>query len=142
MADVTKFSVKLKDSDTLNVKLSDVSTFKVKLKGDVVMVENDNVHVDTTENWNSQVDLVAKLNNIYIYSDYIHGDTDIPGMKVGDGTTYLIDLPFLSGNNDILTQHMLNTVIHVSQADRDFWNNKVTCYISSDEPDTLVFSYN
>lgn len=141
MSDVTKFSVKLKDSDTLNVKLSDVSTFKVKMKGDVVKVESDNIHVDTTANWNSQIELVAKANNIYIYSDYITGDTDLPGMKVGDGTTYLIDLPFLAGNNDILTQHMLNNVIHVSQADRDFWNNKVTCYISSEDPDTLVFSY-
>lgn len=141
MADVTKFSVKLKDSDTLNVKLSDVSTFKVKLKGDVVMVENKNIHVDTTANWNSKVDLIAKEGNVYIYSDYITGDTDLPGMKVGDGTTYLIDLPFLAGNSDILTQHMLNNVIHVSQADRDFWNNKVTCYISSEDPDTLVFSY-
>lgn len=141
MAEVTKFSVKLKDSDTLNVKLSDVSTFKVKMKGDVVRVESDNIHADTTANWNSQIGLVAKKNNIYIYSDYISGDTDIPGMKVGDGTTYLIDLPFLSGNNDILTSHMLNAVIHVSQADREFWNNKVTCYISSEDPDTLVFSY-
>ena len=141
MAEVTKFSVKLKDSDTLNVKLSDVSTFKVKMKGDVVRVESDNIHVDTTANWNSQIEFIAKKNNIYIYSDYISGDTDIPGMKVGDGTTYLIDLPFLSGNNDVLTSHMLNTVIHVSQADREFWNNKVTCYISSEDPDTLVFSY-
>ena len=141
MADVTKFSVKLKDPDTLNVKLSDVSTFKVKMNGDVVKVESDNIHVDTTANWNSQIDLVAKKNNIYIYSDYVTGDTDLPGMKVGDGTTYLIDLPFLAGNSDILTQHMLDNVIHVSQADRDFWNNKVTCYISSEDPDTLVFSY-
>jgi hypothetical protein len=141
MSDVTKFSVKLKDPDTLNVKLSDVSTFKVKMNGDVVKVESDNIHVDTTANWNSQIDLVAKKNNIYIYSDYVTGDTDLPGMKVGDGTTYLIDLPFLAGNNDILTQHMRNNVIHVSQADRDFWNNKVTCYISSEDPDTLVFSY-
>ena len=141
MADVTKFSVKLKDPDTLNVKLSDVSTFKVKMNGDVVKVESNNIHVDTTASWNSQIDLVAKKNNIYIYSDYVTGDTDLPGMKVGDGTTYLIDLPFLAGNNDILTQHMLNNVIHVSQADRDFWNNKVTCYISSEDPDTLVFSY-
>lgn len=58
-----------------------------------------NIHSDTTENWNAQPDLIAKLNHIYVYLDYIvTDDGNVPGIKIGNGNTKLADLQFLSGN--------------------------------------------
>lgn len=48
--------------------------------------------------------------------------------------------------NPILTEHINDRVHHVNQADRDFWNNKVTCaYVNGEEEydkELLVFSKN
>ena len=55
-----------------------------------------------------------------------------PAIKIGDGTSYLIDLPTVNG-------------LSVSEAEKLFWNNKITCYlVAIDEEDihenNLVFS--
>lgn len=104
-------------------------------------VDNSNIHSDTTANWNAQVDLVAKKNHIYVYTDYQSmSGVNIPGIKTGDGTTYLIDLPFVDGNQTVLNEHIANMNIHVSNNDRAFWNNKVTCFISKGDAETIVFT--
>ena len=58
------------------------------------------VFYNTTEYWDTQSTLVAIEGAIYIYSDYKQDELGryIPGIKVGDGTTQLIDLPFIIGN--------------------------------------------
>lgn len=55
----------------------------------------------TTQEWNSQQDLISTEGTIYIYSDYqtitIDGvEKTIPGIKIGDGKTYLMDMPFIT----------------------------------------------
>lgn len=62
------------------------------------------IHYDTTENWNSRTTLVGEKSHIYIYSDYtstvIDGETVlVPAMKIGDGNSYLIDMPFVTGGS-------------------------------------------
>ena len=62
------------------------------------------IHYDTTENWNSRTMLVGERSHIYIYSDYtstiIDGETVlVPAMKIGDGNSYLIDMPFVTGGS-------------------------------------------
>lgn len=58
-----------------------------------------NIRYDTKANWDAQSDLISQQGNIYVYTDYT---TDMlnnqPGVKIGDGQTLLIDLPFM---NDI-----------------------------------------
>ena len=61
----------------------------------------------------------------------------IPGFKVGDGQAYLIDLPFV---DDVYARHILDQSIHVSPEDRASWSSKITCYVDSSSPNTLVFS--
>lgn len=96
------------------------------------------VHSDTTAGWASQATLVAQANNIYVYTDYQSASgQNIPGIKIGDGNAYLIDLPFI---DTIYAQHIADSEIHVSSTDRTNWDNKVTCYIDPNDNAKLIFS--
>lgn len=102
-------------------------------------IEDCKVLYADTATWNSQPQLVSQVGCIYIYSDYQQDQegNDIPGIKVGDGNAYLIDLPFSS---KLMDEHMLDTVKHITSAERTSWNNKVTCYIDENNITRLVFS--
>lgn len=100
----------------------------------------------TVEEWNAERDLISQENVLYIYSNYRtaqddHGnDVYLPGLKLGDGKAFLIDLPFLNSgamDQDIL-DHINNNVIHVSLADREFWNNKLN--LVQPETETLILN--
>lgn len=80
------------------------------------------IHQDTTEGWNSQPNLIAKKNHLYFYTDYQQvGGVNVAGVKLGDGTSYLIDIPFEDAQ---FQDHIRNTVVHITQEEREFWNNK------------------
>ena len=93
----------------------------------------------TTEEWNSEASLISVKGAFYIYTDYSTDDEgrNIPGIKIGDGLAYVIDLPFLSEPYDT---HILNTIIHVTQKEKDFWNNKFRCYMNEEDIENLVFT--
>ena len=87
--------------------------------------------IGTTEEWSRQISLVSKKGMFYIYSDHGIIETEDEqiiyeaGVKIGDGTTYVVDLPFVT----------------VTQAERDFWNNKVRCYIDAEiSAENLIFT--
>ena len=106
------------------------------------------VYYDSKENWDSQPELIAEKGAVYIYSDYTFiedesgNQTKIAGIKIGDGTSYLIDMPFISdAATYFITTHIANANAHVSQSDRKFWNNKVSSYINHDSgEENLVLS--
>lgn len=108
------------------------------------------VYYDTTAGWNSHPDIIAEKSVVYIYSDYTFIEdesgnrTEIAGIKIGDGTSYLIDMPFISdAATYLITSHISNSAAHVSSADREFWNNKVSAYINHDSgEENLVLSKN
>jgi len=60
------------------------------------------VYYDTEENWNAARTIISERKALYVYSNhrYIndgHGNRyPVPSIKVGDGTSYLIDLPFIN----------------------------------------------
>lgn len=98
------------------------------------------VRYDSTANWDSQVTLVAERGVIYIYSDYQTSGSDvIPGFKVGDGTSYLIDMPFA---DTIYQNHISDTVSHITAAERTAWNNKVRCYQDAVDVENIIFTTN
>lgn len=106
-----------------------------------------NVYYDTTENWDAQQGLVTEEAAIYIYSDYqIYEDeagnqTMIAGLKIGDGSSYLIDMPFVTdGMSSTLIKHIADDVSHITAAEREFWNNKVSAYIDHISEELLVLS--
>lgn len=92
---------------------------------------------NTTAAWDSQVMLQSEANKLYIYTDhYIDSQNNvIAGIKVGDGNAYLIDLPF---TDEAIMDHISNTTIHVTAAEKAFWNNKVSCYYAGDE--TVIYT--
>lgn len=101
---------------------------------------------DTTANWNSQPSLIAKKGYIYIYSDYstiiVDGEeVVVPRMKVGDGSAYLIDMPFVGDDIcDMIIQHINDASIHITPQEREFWNNKSSAFTESSNPETLILS--
>lgn len=53
----------------------------------------------------------------------------VPGIKIGDGSAYVVDLPFVN-----VTSEQIN-----------FWNNKVNCYLEPEiiedgNNETLIFT--
>lgn len=104
------------------------------------------IHYGTTEHWSSLPDLVGKKSHIYVYTDYAETEIDgemvpVPNIKIGDGSAYLIDNPFITKSvEDILNLHIEDNSVHISDAERDFWNEKVRCYIDPDNPENVIFT--
>lgn len=102
------------------------------------------IYYNTKEGWNAQRNLIGEKNALYVYTNAVEEDgKNIPNFKVGDGTSYLIDSPFITEvvMKD-LTDHINNTTIHVSEADRIRWDNKVRAYHSTVDEENLVFTTN
>lgn len=100
---------------------------------------NSSVSTRTTDEWNALKDLIAQKGTIYIYSDHDTVDgKPVPGFKVGDGTTYLIDLPFTDAS---YLQHASNTSIHITDAEREKWNSKISVSVD-DSNEAIIFSTN
>jgi hypothetical protein len=101
----------------------------------------NSVHQNTEAFWNAQLDLIGEAGHIYVYTD--HDEVDgkkIPGIKVGDGLGYLIDAPFIDSNASKLIEHIQNSDIHVSLAEKEFWNNKVNCFMSRVDGENIIFT--
>lgn len=98
----------------------------------------DKIFYNTTEYWNSRPTLLTKQGYIYIYSDYKQSEGEnIAGIKIGDGTSYLIDMPF---TDKPLDDHIADTVKHITATEREFWNNKVRCFIDPENAEKLIFT--
>ena len=124
----------------LNVLLSETQNVEAEF-GNVYVVGGGKVLYATTATWNSQPQLMSARGYIYIYSDWKQDDqgNNIAGMKIGTGNAYLIDLGF---KEQIFYDHIMDVVKHVTQEEREFWNNKVTCFESTVEGELLIFTKN
>ena len=107
--------------------------------GDII---GKNIMIGTTQDWSSHYAQVYPRGTIIIYSD--HGtitETDanqqevtksVPGIKITDGSTPLISLPFVG--DDVaaairaeINNHINNNIVHITAEERTKWNNKITC---------------
>lgn len=89
------------------------------------------VFVKTTEEWGYNPSEQSQKNTFYIYSDHTsYNGTKIPGIKIGDGNAYIADLPFI---DDLFVYHINDNVRHITQEERDRWNNKVRTYYEKDD---------
>lgn len=88
--------------------------------------ERCKIFYGTTAYWDAQTSLIGGEGYIYIYSDWCYSPTGqvIAGFKVGDGVTLLHDTIFV---DQIMYDHMNNNTIHITQQEREKWNNKVSC---------------
>ena len=105
---------------------------------------------DTTANWNANPTFIPLDGEIIIYTDY-ETKTDqygnsimIPAIKVGDGRTYGVDLPFVSDDiRDTLLAHINNSSIHTTALEKIFWNNKLNVTDSQQVVENvLIFNRN
>lgn len=99
---------------------------------------------NTTSFWNNARGYIPKADAIIIYTDY---SENAQAIKIGDGTTYVQDLPFVGDDvRDDLLAHINNTSIHVTSTDKETWNNKININDTYDilhnrlENETLVFT--
>jgi hypothetical protein len=83
---------------------------------------------NTTEAWNSNPRLMSVKDVIYVYTDYkVVGGRPVPGIKVGDGLAYVVDLPFVAAGSYITKEQI------------DFWNDKCSVAIDPEDPEHLIF---
>lgn len=137
-------SVSLKNEETLNADYGIDQSLDISFDSDLpVSADFGTVYIASgdckvlyasTATWNSKPRTISKAGYIYIYSDYRDGE---PAMKIGDGKAFLIDLPF---TDDIFVEHINDTVRHITQEEREFWNNKVRCYIDPNNDKRLIFT--
>ncbi len=80
----------------------------------------------TKAEWNAEPQYMTVKDMIYVYTDYrqeedptTHEIKNIPAVKIGDGTSYLIDMPFAT--------------IPITEEDIERWNNKSTLSVAVDE---------
>ena len=102
----------------------------------------NSIRYGKTVDWDSDLSFIPKKGQIIVYSDrgkMQNGDkvVDVPGFKVGDGLAYLVDLPFVGDDQTqtimgLLRVHTDNADIHVTLAEKEFWNNKLN-YTLADE---------
>ena len=140
MSDKSTFKMSFNESEQFNIICKETNmTYQMGFgqggKGRILS--------DTVVGWNAKASLISEKNVIYVYTDYIkeideHGEEYfIPGLKIGDGKAYLIDLPF---TDEYMIKHIQNTVVHITQAEREFWNNKVSVYLDADDQENIVFT--
>lgn len=101
---------------------------------------------DTTARWNQCKLFVPEKGRIIVYTDYKKivdeegNETFIPGIKIGDGNAYLIDLPFVGDDMRLqieeavakFEEHIANAKIHVSDQDREKWNKKLSLTVKDE----------
>ena len=123
------------------VQLSNESgyqAFEAQIQGiNNMLIGKANIIVKTTAEWRSNL-AVSQTNTFYVYSDRtVENGILYPGIKVGDGTSYIVDLPFI---DDIFYAHINNSTIHVTAAEKEFWNNKVRTQDSEVQNENLIFT--
>lgn len=101
-------------------------------------LEMPKIEFGTQEYWNSQRTLIGVKNTIYVYTNCIQYDNyNLARIKIGDGSAYLIDAPFIDAP---YYEHIHNDDIHVTLEEKAFWNDKVTCYLSLTDEETVIFT--
>lgn len=85
------------------------------------------IEIHTTQEWIDAGRVISREGGFYIYSDgFTQSGQDIPRIKIGDGLTYISDLPFLDSYllNQIFN-HINDNTKHITPQQRLFWNNKI-----------------
>ena len=128
----------------LNASLSSPQTLNAGIQRG--SIGQTHVYYDTTEHWDSQPLLISERGAVYIYSDHAKVEKDglvqnIPALRIGDGTTYLIDLPFANDDSaQMIVEHVADVMAHASSEDRIRWDNKISSYLLAEDPENLVLS--
>ena len=139
-----EYTVAKKDNDTFYFTTDNGKLYI----GDKEVSGGAAIHYGTTAYWNSQSTLIGENNHIYVYTDYttitFNGEIkNVPNIKIGDGNAYLIDNPFITTSvEQLINLHINDTIQHITAEERAIWNDKVRCYLSENNNETIVFTTN
>ena len=104
-------------------------------------IAGKNIIVKTTAQWQTLYNQKLPAGTIMVYSDHgtitetISGEEvtkTVPGIKISDGSTFIIDLPFVGDDvaqaiRSELADHINDNIRHITAEERAFWNNKINC---------------
>ncbi len=96
-----------------------------------IVTNSAKVTVDTTDGWAVRTNYVPRVGEIIVYSDRrVVGEMNYPGIKIGDGNAFVVDLPFVGDDvTDVITEalntHLMDNVRHITDEERTYWNNKL-----------------
>ena len=133
----TSFRISLETPQTYHINLSEQVRHTIGLASPVPF-GMAKLTIDTSSHWAERIDYVPIKGEIIVYSDRrIIDGIPYPGIKIGDGNAYAVDLPFVGDDfsgiiTDIINSHINDTVMHISSSDRDNWNRKISCRIDGE----------
>lgn len=93
--------------------------------------QSRNPRYNTQAYWTAHGTLIPKKGEIVIYTDafsvQVEGVTKLmPAIKIGDGRSYLADLPFLGEYEaQVMLDHLNDNTRHITQQERERWNHKL-----------------
>lgn len=89
------------------------------------------IEVHTAAEWNDRISYIPPANRIIVYSDKAVIDgTPVPGIKIADGSSYVVDLPFVGDEiseefMQVLAEHANDKTMHITEEERKRWNDKL-----------------
>ena len=83
----------------------------------------------STAEWEADPTYKSAPGVVYIYTDYAEDSqgNPLPGYKIGDGKSYVVDLQFLFTSTS-------------AEEEKEFWNNKVRVEVPDTQSETLIFT--
>lgn len=106
----------------------------VTLVGSLTSADLKIISENTSAGWDADPLYIPKRGEICVYSD-------TNKIKIGDGEVSIIDLPYVNGGYeelmDLFHKHIYDTTVHVTDEERNFWNNKLNYDVSDEE---LIFT--
>ena len=104
-------------------------------------IADTNVLINSTSGWQILYNQIYPRGTILIYTDHgtiteIVNNTEVtktvPGIKISDGSTVIIDLPFVGDDvaaaiRSEINTHINDNIRHITAQERTFWNNKINC---------------
>lgn len=104
------------------------------------ITQNAKIVIKTEESWALEDQVESQEGVIYVYTNSNPSKTISPIVKIGDGSTNIRDLPSITDDVlDKIMQHINDEDIHVTLTEKEKWDNKVSCYISEENGEILVF---
>ena len=109
---------------------------------DATTLNGIKMEVGSTVEWQARLNYIPNKGDILVYTDkeILSDNITVPGIKIGDGLAYGIDLPFVGDDiAEDLLNHIKDTTIHITAAERTKWNNKINCEDSVNN-ETLILT--
>ena len=133
----SSFQISLLQPQSFRVNLNDERIQQIGLTTPIGQ-GTAKITIDTDEHWSERTTYIPKKGEIVIYSDRrVISGVAYPGIKIGDGLAYVVDLPFVMDDSvelilDLLYDHLNDMQMHVYQDERELWNNKVSCRLDGE----------